>query len=347
MAGARFGCADCPTFAADTIEEFTDHAKANHPGAFLSKLYRVERRPNRRPEIYLAHCIRCAAEIRSTTPNPSLAPRCPACEENVGGALEFQSRNAEAAVVNPTRSDPKETRMNRTETIAALKALNVPGRFQTMKTADLVALLAANTPAAVEIVTDADVAAAAEAIARIADVLDGVDVTPPAEDDAVPPVEVPVVEVPATDKIAAIVNKGERIPAGAATFVCRNCGRDLPTKKFPTVTGPSDRATTCRECRDGSKGTSRPAKAAKKATAKKAGGTAKAAAAPKGLDPATAPFGIGGTDVATIDRTYKAAWAAAADENGVIADSDVADRLRAAHRAAHDAIVVRRAKKAA
>lgn len=319
---ARFGCADCPTFAAETIEEFTDHAKANHPGAFLSRLYRVERRPNHRPEIYLAHCSRCAVEIRSTTPDPSPVPRCAACKEILGGPLESQPSPSDDAAVNPIRSDPKETRMNRTEIIAALKAANVPGRFQIM-----------NTPALEVILNNTRLAAAQEAI----------DVTPPAADleitsdtdgDLAPP--------PATDKIEAIVNKGERIPADVATFVCRNCGKTLPVKKFPTVTGPHDRATTCRPCRDGDKG-SRPAKAAKAPRAPK---TPKAPAGPKGLDPVTAPFGIGGPDAATIDRTYKAAWAVNADGNGVVLPA-TADKLRDAHKAAHEAIVVRRTTKKA
>lgn len=43
--------------------------------------------------------------------------------------------------------------------------------------------------------------------------------------------------------------RAARIPADASTFVCASCGTDKPVTAFPTVTGPADRATTCRPCR--------------------------------------------------------------------------------------------------
>lgn len=43
--------------------------------------------------------------------------------------------------------------------------------------------------------------------------------------------------------------KANRIPADAAEYACAKCGETLPVSKFPTVSGPTDRATTCRSCR--------------------------------------------------------------------------------------------------
>lgn len=42
-----------------------------------------------------------------------------------------------------------------------------------------------------------------------------------------------------------------RIPAGATSHTCAACHTDKPISAYPTVTGPTDRRTTCRPCRKG------------------------------------------------------------------------------------------------
>lgn len=292
-----FVCVACAAPVGETFVEFEDHRRVAHqrrPVTFTTRMV-----DDGRPELYLAHCSRCAAEIRTTVPLADPVPTCRSCAEISRAGLEFRSARADAAVVNPTRSDPKETRtMNRVEIILALNNLKVPGRFQTMKTADLEALLADSQR----------IAAAQEAIDNTAAALGGADVTPPA---AAPP-----------------ALKGDRIPLGATTFVCRVCGKELPTKKFPTISGPDDRGTTCRGCRDAAKGAPR----SPKAKTPRASVAKKAPAGPKGLDPATAPFGIGGSSQAEVDRNFKAAWKAAEVDGQVAAD--IQDQLRAAQHAA-------------
>lgn len=380
-----FVCAACAVPVGQTHAEFLTHRRVAHQGSPVTFTARMA--PSDRRELYLAHCSRCAAEIRTTVPLADPVPRCRSCQEIFAEGLELPAPNADAAAVNPTRSDPKETNMNESLTIkittltpdqaraAAVVAADLPGSVATKTTASFVgepsavlaqirarqaqakvdagsgrlphwASLIRKYEAAVAAQAEADVAAdkahaivdsiqdrldAGESLAEIAGM--------PAADAEEIPAE--IVSDTAGDLAPPPAPKGDRIPSGATTFVCRVCGKELPTKKFPTITGPDDRGTTCRPCRDAAKGAPR----SPKAKTPRAPRTPKAPAGPKGLDPATAPFGIGGETAAEIDRSFKDAWTAA-EVDGTV-QADVADKLRDAAKNAHTAIVARSSKKAA
>lgn len=44
--------------------------------------------------------------------------------------------------------------------------------------------------------------------------------------------------------------RAARIPAGVEDFACAACHETKPLTSFPTATGPQDRTTTCRPCRN-------------------------------------------------------------------------------------------------
>lgn len=395
---AQFRCLVCSAwgdvFVTQTIEEIDAHRRSWHDHTRLVDCYVVESRPNLRGELYLAHCSRCAAEIRSTTPDPRPVPICGWCEEKLREGLEFRAQKADAAVVNPTRSDPKETNMSNHLTIkltgltASQAGTAADLGFDATKstatfTGDPAVILAAIRKASADLKAAKKAAGervgnaphidalarkyemavenkvaenlnrdrAAEIAQGVQDRLDAGETLVAIAAAQTPPVTVTpaaaevivalAAEIEAVATVTDItpVPRGERIPADVDTFVCRGCGAELPVKKFPTISGPTERATTCRGCRDAGKGAPRAPKAPR------APRTPKAPATPKGLDPATAPYGIGGQTAAEVDRTFKAAWVFATEADGTV-PADAADRLREAHKQAHTAIVTRSARKA-
>lgn len=173
---------------------------------------------------------------------------------------------------------------------AALKASGTPGHLSRMKVAEIRALFAG-------LKIDSDSAG---------------DLAPPAP------------EAPAAPAAGKTPNlRTARIPADASEHACSTCGETKDRSAFPTVTGPADRTTECRKCRN--------ARRPEKAT--NGNGSKPAKAGASGLDPATAPYGIGGDTKAAVDRAYSAAYEAAKAEDGKV-PAEVAAALLDAQAAA-------------